>query len=165
MSPLPIHELWKKRTARLLETLTLELDLPMQSFGSTTFRRRKALAGLEPDECYYIQHAQDVIGRTEFDFSVDPPPDLAIEVDITSRSVPRQPVYARLGVPEVWHFEARRLSVLLLGRNGRYARASRSKAFPFLPMRTFYGFLRRMESESETAVLREFREWVRTLRP
>ena len=55
MSPLPKHELWKKRIGRMIEIVSLELDIPMESLGSTTFARQDLQKGLEPDECYYIQ--------------------------------------------------------------------------------------------------------------
>lgn len=164
MSPLRTHEKWKKRIARLIEMLSLELDITMATLGSTTFRRKDRGKGLEPDDCYYIQHAAAVEGKDELDLTVDPPPDLAIEIDITHRSIPRKPIYAALGVPEVWRFDARRLTVLLLGPDGTYSAAAASLAFPFLPMAKFESFLLRLASEPQNAVLREFRDWVKALR-
>ena len=163
MSPLPKHESWKKRIGRMIEIVSLELDISMVPLGSTTFARQDLQKGLEPDECYYIQHAADVFGKDELDLTVDPPPDLAVEVDVTSRSVRREPIYAALGVPEIWRFADGRLRVLRLGRNGRYRAVSQSRCFPFLPMPTFERFLLRLEREDQTSVLREFRDWVRTL--
>lgn len=163
MSPLPKHEKWKKRIGGMIEIVAIERSIPMEPFGSTTFRRQEPGKGLEPDECYYIQNASVMRGKDELDLSVDPPPDLAIEIDITSRSIPRQPIYAALGVPELWRFTNRRLAVLLLGSEGKYSPAAASRAFPFLPMAEFESFLRRLETEEPTTVLREFRDWVKTL--
>jgi Uma2 family endonuclease len=123
----------------------------------------KLKKGLEPDECYYVQHAADVEGKDELDLKKDPPPDLAIEIDITHRSIPRLPIYAALGVPEVWRFDGLKLTVLILGDDGKYRPATSSLAFPFLPMETFSSFLLRLASEPQIAVLREFRDWVKTL--
>ena len=138
--------------------------MPAYKTCSTTFRRKDRRKRLEPDERYYVQHAADVEGKDELDLRIDPPPDLAVEIDITSWSIPRQPIYAALGVPEVWRFTLRRLTVLHLTAGGKYGPAASSLAVPILPMREFETFLRRLASEEPTAVLREFRDWVKTLR-
>lgn len=83
--------------------------------------------------------------------------------DITSRSIPRQPIYAGLGVPEVWRFDGR-LTVLLLRPGAEYIPTASSLAFPFLPMASFESFVHRLAAEPQNAVLREFRDWVKTLR-
>lgn len=162
MSPLPRHEKWKKRLGRLIELLSFELDIAVETLGSTTFKREDLEKGLEPDECYYVQHAAAVRGKDELDLTVDPPPDLAIEVDITSRSIPRQPIYAALGVPELWRFDER-LFVLRLDASGNYQPFEHSGVFPFLPMKQFESFLLRLKDEEQNRVLRAFRDWVRTL--
>jgi Uma2 family endonuclease len=118
---------------------------------------------LEPDECYYLENARRVRGMKRFDPAVYPPPDLAIEVDITSRSIPREPIYAGLGVPELWRFDGSLLRVLRLD-NGVYREVEKSDAFPFLPMEQFSRFVRRMMDEEQTSVVREFRRWVRGLK-
>lgn len=163
MAPLPLHERRKKYIARMIELLCVELDIEIDTLGSTTFRREDLAKGLEPDECYYTQHADDVRGKKELDLTVDPPPDLALEVEITGRSVARQPIYAALGIPELWTFDGRRLLVRQLGPDGRYNPATSSLAFPFLPMDQFETFLLRMDQERQATVLRQFRQWVKTL--
>ena len=163
MAPLLPHEKWKKRIGRMIELLTLELDIEMEPLGQTTFKREDLAKGFEPDECYYIQHAQVVRGKDELDLTIDPPPDLSVEVDITSWSIPRQPIYAALGIPELWRFENRRLIVSHLNADGHYVPAATSLAFPFLPIHEFERFLLRLADESQTKVLREFRDWVKTL--
>ena len=164
MSPLPRHEKWKSRIGRMIEIVSLERNIPVEPLGSSTFRREDIAKGLEPDESYYVQHAQMVRGKDEFDLTVDPPPDLAVEVDITSRSIQREPIYAALGVPELWRFDGR-LEVLRLGADGRYRSSQDSAVFPFLPMSVFETFLLRLEREEQTAVMREFRDWVNALPP
>lgn len=163
MSPLPRQEKWKTRLGRMIEILSLELNLPIEPLGSTTFRGKELKKGLEPDECYYVQHADAIRGKDRLDLTIDPPPDLAVEVDITRRSIKREPLYRALGVPEIWRFRARRLTVLLLGPKRTYRPSPSSAAFPFLPMPIFEAFLLRLEREEQTAVLREFRDWARTL--
>src|SRR5260370_16850687 len=83
MSPLPVHDRIKKMTGRLIEFATFERDIPISSFGSTTWKRQDLARGLEPDECYYIQNEPLVPGRTDIDLKQDPPPDLAIDINLT----------------------------------------------------------------------------------
>jgi Uma2 family endonuclease len=92
-----------------------------------------------------------------------PPPDLAIEVDITSRSIPRLPIYAALGVAELWRFDGSQLQVLHLSRQGKYISRSRSKTFPFLPVAEFSRFVLRRKERDQIKILREFRAWVAQL--
>ncbi|HEX4055865.1 MAG TPA: Uma2 family endonuclease [Tepidisphaeraceae bacterium] len=160
MAPLDVHEYWKKRIGQLVELMCLERDIKVLPAGSTTFKREDLQKGLEPDECYYIQHADAVPKEGGLDLAKDPPPDLAIEIDITSRSIERQPVYAALGVGELWRFDGRRLTVLRLDAGGQYAPRDASGVFPFLPMDEFNRFLRRFESEEHNTVVRAFRDWV-----
>ncbi len=165
MSPLPEHGDEKRMIARLVEDLTVEVGMPIRGFGSTTFRRQDRQGGLEPDECFYIQNESRVRGIRRFDPKKYPPPDLAIEIDVTRRSVPKEPIYARLGVPEIWRYDGRRLVVLVLSKDETYEVASRSQAFPFLPLDGLVAFVHRMLLEEPNSVIREFRAWATTIRP
>ena len=165
MPPLSQHEIWKTAIGGMVEILCIELDILMQPAGSTTFRKQSAEAGLEPDVCYYIQNAPAVKGKLDLDLAIDPCPDLAIEIDITRRSIPRQPIYADLGVPELWRFDGTRLSVLALTPSGRYEERTASLAFPFLPMDEFRRFLNLIRTADYTSSMRTFQKWVRTLNP
>ncbi|HXE54922.1 MAG TPA: Uma2 family endonuclease [Tepidisphaeraceae bacterium] len=162
MAPLHIHEVWKKRIGGLVEVMCEELDLDIEPSGSTTFRRRDAVKGLEPDECYYVNNAGLIRGKRELDLTRDPPPDLAIEIEITRRSIPKQPVYAGLGIPELWRFNGKRLTILIL-KTGKYGVTANSLAFPFLPIVEFQQFVLRLETERRPRVLRDFRKWLRSL--
>jgi Uma2 family endonuclease len=163
MAPLPEHEAPREAIGALIDVLVIERGIPSARFGSTTFRREDRRKGLEPDKCYYFANSSAVRGMKQFDSTVHPPPDLAIEIDITSRSVPREPVYAGLGIPELWRCDGENPIVLLLDPTGKYIESSTSQVFPFLPMTRFEEFVRRMEREEQTMVLREFRDWVQTL--
>jgi Uma2 family endonuclease len=164
MSPIPKHEKGKWWISRMIDMLCFELGISVEGLGSSTFRKKAKEAGLEPDGCYYVQSATAVRGKDRLDLSVDPPPDLAIEIDITRRSIKRQPVYAALGVPELWRWNGKSLTILLL-RDDRYAPSPTSSAFPFLPADQFEKFLHRLAAgEEDLAVLRDFQRWVRTLR-
>lgn len=162
MSPLPKHEWAKRAISSLLEYMTIELNLPLTRYGSTTFRREDKQTGLEPDECYYFENAARVRGMERFDPDIHPAPDLAIEVDITSRSIARLPIYAALGVPEVWRFDGNRLHVMIL-TGDQYSERPRSAAFSFLPIDDFTRFVMRMNEEEQNTVLRELGRWVKTL--
>jgi Uma2 family endonuclease len=160
MSPLPEHEDAKKFIGRMIEALSFELDRPVKCLGSTTFRRRDRAKGLEPDECYYFRDEAKMRGRKRLDLRKDPPPELVVEIDITSRSVPREPIYAALGVPEMWRYDGRKLQCLhLSGKKYRIAR--RSLVFPFLQPAQLMQFIDRLPFKEENSILREFLRWAR----
>lgn len=165
MSPLPKHDRWSRRIGLMIHIACIELNIPMVPLGSTTFRDAAKKKGLEPDECFYVKHADAGMKMDEaFDPKVDPPPDLAVEVDITRRSVARQPIYAALGVPELWRFDGKRLTVLALDNSGRYEPRASSISFPFLPISELERFLFRLRTENDTPVMRDYQQWVRTLK-
>jgi Uma2 family endonuclease len=162
MSPYTMrHECPRNLLARLVETLTEELNIPILSVGSVTLRSRKRRKGIEPDEGFYIAHEAQMRMKDRYDEQRDPPPDLVIEIDYTSASLPRLPVYARLGVPEIWHYEDGEFTVLVLKNNGEYGKARKSLAFPVLPLTEFQRFVVRDPLVDETTWLRRFRAWVR----
>lgn len=156
----PEHEKAKHLLVLLLAVLAEELAIDMAGLGSMTFRREDLEQGLEPDECYWIEHEPEVRGRIDIDMTEDPPPDLVLEVEISRSAINRMRLYARLGVPEVWRWDGQTLRVCLL-RRGHYVEAERSRTFPFLPMDEIARFLTAGMAMSETKLLREFRAWVR----
>lgn len=161
MTPLPIHELYKHLVGRMIDAIGEELDIPLFAQGSTTFHREGVDRGLEPDECYYIASAGRVNDRTRLNLDIDPPPDLAIEIDITSSSLDRLEIYAALRIPEVWRFDGETLSVLLLHGDGTYVPSETSAAFPFLPMPEIARFWRAYDMNNDSRWGRSFRAWVR----
>ncbi len=161
MSPSRIHERLKRLIGRMIEALTEELNIPISSAGSTTFRRESLAQGLEPDECYYIANEHRMRDRDDFDPATDPPPDLAVEVDITHDSADRMEIYAALGVPEIWRHDGESLEVYVLQPNGVYAVQPQSVSFPNLAVSELDAFLQRLHETDETTLIREFRMWVR----
>jgi len=103
---------------RLIDALTEELNLPVQGGKSTTFKRQKRQRGLEPDGCWWITNEAKVRGKTRIDLKVDPPPDLVVEVDVTKSSLKRMEIHAKLGVPEVWRFDGKKLEFFALQQGG-----------------------------------------------
>ena len=155
------HENWDRLIDRLIGALTLELDIDIHSGGSTTMRKALKKKGLEADDSYWIQHERQMRGKRTFNIKTDPPPDLAVEIDITRSSLNRMGVYAALRVPEVWVFDGKTLSVFILGANKEYKESETSLAFPWLPMKQVERFLLQSGTMSETRLLREFSQWVR----
>ena len=161
MPPLPIHERWTSVLRWLVEAISDELGISIKTYGSATFRREDLDRGLEPDSCYYVQHAPQMIAKDDLDLSKDPPPDLAVEVDITHRSIAREPIYAALRIPELWRFDRRRLCFLLLAGNGEYEEIARSTAFPFLDSTVASNFLATLPSGDDSTIRKIIRQWVR----
>ncbi len=163
MSPSIRHERYRSLLGYMVEAITDELDLPRIAAGATTFQSEALDRGIEPDECYYLANAGRMRAIGGIDLTIDPPPDLAIEVEITSSVLNRLGIYAALGIPEVWRFDGLSLKVLLLQPGGTYAESQASAAFPFLPMEEMARFLREYDGTNDTRWARGFRAWVRAV--
>lgn len=161
MSPSFRHERYAELLGALVRILATELNVPIIGGGSTTFRRRKSEAGLEPDRCFYIQHATAIRGKTELDLAVDPPPDLAIEVEISRRLANRIEVYRRLRMSEIWCDDGTRLQILCLAENG-YEPTDRSRAFPQFSAPQLHGLVMLGADIDETEWALKVRDWLRT---
>ncbi|MEL6384688.1 MAG: Uma2 family endonuclease [Cyanobacteria bacterium J06626_18] len=161
MAPSPPHEGFKKRVGRMVEVTTEETETEIRSLGSTTWSREDLAKGLEADECYYIQNERVVRGKAEIDLTTDPPPDLAIEVDITSSSMNRLAIYRALGVPEVWRHDGSTLTIYRLANN-EYRPQEKSEVLPLLGREGILRFLEASETLGETRWIREFRKWVQS---
>jgi Uma2 family endonuclease len=118
---------------------------------------------LEPDGCYYLQNEERVRAKDDLVMGVDPPPDLAIEVDVSRRVIARLPIYAAMGFPEIWQYARGEIKVHTLGKDGSYAIGRQSTCLPELPLDKLEEFLRNRGVNNETTWIREFRAWVRTL--
>ena len=161
MSPSIEHEWFHYLLGRMIETMTEVLNIPLRGAGSTTLKLQLRQRGLEPDECYYVEHKAQMRGKREVDLTVDPPPDLVIEVDISHSSINKFAIYADVGVPELWLYDGESLRVHRLQDNGEYLQQDSSVAFPFLDLRELERFLGRFEDLSETVWIRSFRDWVK----
>ena len=159
MTPLPEHEVYKKLIDRFVLVMVEEMNKEMRSLGSCTWSRQDLKKGLEPDECYYINHEEAVRGKLNIDLNFDPPPDLAIEIDITSSSLNRMSIYEALGVAEVWRFDGQFLSIYQLV-DGIYQMSDKSGVFPFIKGEDIMRFLQQLEG-GEMALIKAFRTWVR----
>ncbi len=163
MSPSQDHERVKSLLGRMIETLTEVLDIPICSCGSMTFRDQLTECGLEPDECYYIQHEADIRGHL-VKLGKDPSPDLAVEVDITGSVLDRLSIYAEFGFPEIWRYIDEQIEIRILQGDGSYVIQDQSDCFPFLPIEKIADFLARRNESDETTWIRSFRDWAQTLK-
>ncbi|MDJ0618699.1 MAG: Uma2 family endonuclease [Calothrix sp. MO_192.B10] len=130
MSPLALHERPHRIIAYIITTILQIQGRDWEDFGSTTFKRAN-VAGIEPDTCFYIKNANQVKGCTQMDLTVYPPPDLAIESDVTSKTALN--AYISIGVPEVWIYSKHQLTIYLLQAD-RYVESPFSPTFPNLPV-------------------------------
>ncbi len=156
--PSDLHETINCLLKRIVTALTEELDLKIKGFGSTTLNREDLQQGAEPDSCFYIQNVDRILGK-RLDISTDPPPDLVIEVDITSSSSNRFVVYTQLGIPEVWRYRSQTVQIYQL-QNREYIACDRSPTFPILSVAMLNQFLQMSETEDDNAIIRSLRQWV-----
>jgi Uma2 family endonuclease len=161
MTPSARHERWSEILGQLITVWAMELAVDMTSCRSMTVSRKDLQKGLEPDNCYYVQHELQVRGKAELDFAVDPPPDLAIEVDVSRSSLGKLKLYAAFGVPEVWRYDGQSIEVLTLGPKKRYRPSAKSRCLPGIPLDEMTRVLGRMNTESETALILSFRDYLR----
>ncbi|MTJ09186.1 Uma2 family endonuclease [Anabaena sp. UHCC 0204] len=161
MTPLMPHEHNKRLIEKLIDNLAEELNLNLKSTGSVTCKRQDLAKGVEPDSSFYIQNEPIMRNKQNLDLTQDPPPDLIIEVDYTSASLDRLPIYLALGVPEVWRYDHPVMQIYQLGE-GVYIPCDVSPTFANLPLTTEIPlFLGKSLEIGEIAMIRSFREWVR----
>ncbi|MBO1066414.1 MULTISPECIES: Uma2 family endonuclease [Nostocales] len=160
MTPLFEHENPKIQFDRLIFSLAEELDIELRSAGSTTLKRKLFAKGIEPDSCYYIQNEAVMRGKETLNLEIDPPPDLAVEIDITSSSVNKFNIYAALGVAELWRYDGEVLKFYQLVEN-QYIEIKFSMTFPLVSAGDMNRFIQQSKTMGEIALLKSFRTWVK----
>jgi Uma2 family endonuclease len=155
------HEALKHTLSLLVSVVAEELDIDVYGYGSTTFRREDLARGFEPDACFYAKNAEFVRNKKEIDLTQDPPPDLVIEIDITSPSLNKFPLFAAVSVPEVWRYDGAALTIFTLKR-GEYQLRTTSLILPGVTGQMITQFLEESDTLKRTVWLRRLREWVRT---
>ena len=159
MTPLPEHGVNKEYISDFVKVLLEELDIEFCPLGSTTFKNQAMFKGIEPDSCFYIQNEPAVRGKYCLDLTVDPAPDLALEIDITNRSHPE--IYHALGVRELWQYKRGELKFLLLA-NRKYVESKTSANFPnFALLEVIPQYLTQCRTEGRNKGMKAFRNWVR----
>ena len=158
------HETVNRTLAHLVSVIAEELQIDTINAGSTTFKRQDIAKGFEPDSCFYIQNEARISGKTEIDLDIDPPPDLVIEIDITSPSLNKFPIYAQIGVPEVWRYDGTQVTFFVLAGES-YETAEGSQAFPALTSNVATELLEASAEVKSTVWIRRVREWAQQARP
>jgi len=161
MVPLPEHERYSWTLGRLIVALSEEIGIEIIGLKSSTWRSEPKKAGNEADECFYIQNEALMRGKLTIDLKNDPPPDLAVEIDLTSSSINKMAVYAELKVPEVWIWKKGKLIINILNDTG-YVESETSLAFASFPVKELAQFMNLDSEKGENARIREFREWARS---
>jgi Uma2 family endonuclease len=159
MTPLFAHENYNRQIERAIVVITEELDRDYALAGSMTIKRSDLEAGKEPDSCYYFANEAAVRGKAKLDFTQDPPPDLAIEIDITSSSINQLALYARLGVGEVWRYNGAELVFYQL-RSGEYVSVDRSPTFKMLSPDRVLEFLTDCQTHGINRAVKILKEWI-----
>jgi Uma2 family endonuclease len=159
MVPLPEHEKDKEYIGELVRVLLDKLQIDFEPFGSTTLKNERSRQAVEPDTSFYIQNQAAIIGKNRIDLNIDPPPDLAIEIDITSRT--RFENYEILGVPELWRHTQQGLEIFLL-EEGKYIKSQSSPNFPNIPIVELVNeYVQQCLTIGRSQAMRNFRDWVK----
>ncbi|AFZ58660.1 Uma2 family endonuclease [Anabaena cylindrica FACHB-243] len=159
MVPLPEHEKDKEIFGELVRILLDKLEIDFEPFGSTTLKNERMCQAVEPDTSFYIQNQAAIIGKNRIDLNIDPPPDLAIEIDITSRT--RFENYEILGVPELWRYQQQGLEIFLL-QEGKYVKSQSSPNLPNIPIVELVNeYVQQCLKIGRSQAVRNFRNWVK----
>jgi Uma2 family endonuclease len=160
MAPSAKHEEPNRTLSLVVDLVTGELDIEVRRLGSTTFTRKDLSKGFEPDSCFYIQNMERVREKEEIDLTVDPPPDLVIEIDLTNSSLNKLPIYAAVSVPEVWRYQGGQVQILR--REGeQYREVEQSLVLPPLTSAILTQFLAESRTMKSPAWLHHVQEWGR----
>lgn len=161
MAPTPAHERAKNMLIALIYALRDELEIDLESLGSTTFRSKAKAKGFEPDDCFYVEHfAAALHMEDEFDPERDPPPDIVVEVDRARTSLNKFVIFAALSVPEIWRVFKKEVRFYVL-RGDSYAEVSTSRALPMLDSGVLSEFIVLGLAEGGRKAASAFRTWLR----
>lgn len=164
VAPSAEHEEDNRALAEVVVVVAEEWAIDFRNVGGMTYRREDVARGFEPDSSFYLQNQARVRGRRPIDLTVDPPPDLVIEIDVSHTSLHKFPIHEAMGVPEIWRYDGARVSIHLLGPDG-YEESRISAALPNLTGDVLTGFVVQGQTLSGLPWLRAVREWARAHRP
>jgi Uma2 family endonuclease len=157
------HEHANRALAQIVMLVSLEWAINVIDIGSTTHKRQKLRKGFEADSSFYIANAGRMRGTKELDLAVDPPADLVIEIDIASYSLNKLPIYAALGVPEVWRYIGGRIEISVL-EGDRYVQVTESRALPPVTDAVLAQFVSEAQSRTSSDWARLVQNWARSQR-
>lgn len=159
MSPMLSHESAKSLLGRMVERYTEIRTIDLRASASTTFRRQDLNRGFEADESFYIANEAKIRGKEEIDLSIDPPPDLVIEIEMTLSSLNKHELFAAMEIPELWRYDGQALSLWSL-RGDHYEAIRASEVLEGFPVALASELLAMRTEESETVLIRRFAEKV-----
>jgi Uma2 family endonuclease len=160
MAPLPIHEDSKGLVHDLVVILADELEVEIESLGSTTLRNEPRGKGAEADDCFYLGSRPEITGKESLNLERESPPDIVVEIDTTSDSLSKVPIYRALRVPEIWRYDGERAYFYRLTTGG-YQTVPASPSFPILESKRLSEFLEIGKTRSQSVARRAFRSWLR----
>jgi len=158
----PEHENYARFIEGIIRLISVRLRINIRFFGGATMKKTKRRKGLEPDACFYVQSADALGNRVHLDFEVDPPPDIAVEIDVHHDSRFKSSIYAALGVPELWRYDGQTLTISVL-REGQYVIVPHSQALPLLSSQLLTEYLTRLREEGELQSLLAFDQWLQSV--
>jgi Uma2 family endonuclease len=161
MTPSRLHESLKAFITRLLQVLSEECEVELETCGSTTYKDQPTGQGTEPDECVYVGQPERILGKDRITLGVDPTPEIMIEIDVTHGSDSKLDIYANYGVPEIWLYAKSRMRFFELTAL-EYKHTDRSRYFPLLTADQLTNFMNRSQQEGQSKTLKAFREWLRS---
>ncbi len=161
MSPSFWHEALTDRVRIFVLMLARGSGRPCLNAGSTRWERQGVPSGKEPDACFYLDNEPAVRGLREIDLAIDPPPDLAVEVELSHPLSDSLRVYAGLGVPEVWRYDGDSLQFLHLTDDGAFAEREFSRSFPTLRWSEALGRLSMADDRDQSIWSIEVEQWAR----
>ena len=160
MSPSSTHETASETLRQIVYAIVDSRELDAKGLGSTTYRRHDLLKGVEPDGCFYIQTVERIRKLSEIDIA-DFPPDLVIEVDVSNPSLDRFPIYAALGVPEIWHYADERVSFRQLNAaRDNYNETATSVCLKGITAEAVTRFVAESRTLKRPAWLKSLRAWL-----
>lgn len=158
-----VHEKWKEMVLSLVRAISLDLQIPLESGGGFTQKRKRDEKGTEADTCFYVANAERMIGKDEIDINVDPVPDIVVEVDKANQSRNKFPIYATFGVPEIWRCDVKRKRIEIYElRDKSYVEIPASRFFPIVTGEILVHFIEQSRTSGQTAALTAFQQWIRT---
>jgi|SRR5882672_862540 len=160
MSPSSKHERHAWLIGQLVGLLSTRLHIRVLYYGSTTIKKRRKQKGVEPDACFYVKNATLVGTKDEIDFDKDPPPDIVVEIDLHHDSFSKFPIYAAVGVPEIWRYDGDSLTIYQL-HDEEYVAAEASLSLPLFTSAVLTEFLARSPKQDQYDILLAFEEWLK----
>ncbi|MGH9719647.1 MAG: Uma2 family endonuclease [Bryobacteraceae bacterium] len=158
------HERFKWALEHVFEALAEGFDIDFENLGHTTFRRRDLQKAFEPDTCFYVKRISAVRGKSEIVLPSDPAPELVVEVDISRSSLQKLPLFAAMGVGEVWRYEGSQIMIFRLS-SGEYAEVEESTMLPGVTSAVLTRLIDESLTMTRTGWLRHVRQWAQDYRP